>query len=121
MQRIHADNLRNESEIDFVVVDHSEYASLDDFYSEVVRVLWDGWDSIENTEKYIVAARKSVRTIDELQNVVAECLATTPVPDFIPNLKGLENILSFRDDWNLKEFVWCRGNECWYMGWGTSA
>ncbi|MCH9655957.1 MAG: hypothetical protein K0U86_08425 [Planctomycetes bacterium] len=121
MQQVHADNNRNESQIDFVFVDRSAYSSPDDFYSAAIRLLWAGWDSDANTDKYIANAIRLSRTIDELQKEIAECLSITPVADFTPNFDGIEVVFSFYDDWNVKEFVWYSDKQYWFMSWGTAA
>ena len=121
MRQIHADNTRNESQIDFVSDDHHLHQSPDEFFAAAIRLLHDGYDSAENIEKYITNATWVARTITELRTAVEECLAITPIPDFFPNLKGAVAIHSFRDDWNLQEFVWRCGDQYWYMNWGTAA
>jgi len=121
MQRIHADNDRNESQIDFVIVGRREFATPDEFYAAAIRLLWEGWDSDEHIEQYIANANRLSRSVDELQNEVAECLGITPVERFMPDLDDIDIVVSFRDDWNVKEFVWCSDRNYWLMAWGTSA
>jgi predicted enzyme related to lactoylglutathione lyase len=121
LQRFHADNNRNESQIDFVVGNCDGYESPLDFYAAAIRMLWDGWDSEQNTEKYIANSVQRERSIDELTAVVNECLAITPILDFAPQLINVESVHSFRDDWNVREFVWRSGNQYVFMSWDTAA
>jgi hypothetical protein len=121
LQRFHADNNRNESQIDFVVGNFDDYDSPRDFYAAAIRMLWDGSDSKENTEKYIAKSVQRERQIDELTAVVNECLAITPIGDFAPSLMNVESVHSFRDDWNVREFVWRSENEFVFMSWDTAA
>jgi hypothetical protein len=121
MQRTYADNARNESQITFVSDARDDYATQDDFYAAAIRLLWAGWDSEDNTEKYIARANKVERTLSDLQTVVTECLQITPVADFTPVFVGVESVHSFRDDWNVREYMWCSTNAYWLMSWDTSA
>ena len=121
MRRFHADNNRNESQIDFVIGNCKEYESPCEFYAAAIRLLWEGWDSDENTEKYIANSVQNERTADELMSIVRECLAITPIVDFTPNLEDIGSVHSFRDDWNVREFVWRTGNQFVLMSWDTAA
>ena len=121
MQRVHADNRRKESRIDFVFADRHAYLNPDEFYAAAIRTLWEGWDSGANADKYIAKSKKTSRTVDELRIEVASCLGITPVSNFDPELRGVESVWSFRDDWNVKEFVWCSDKEFGFMSWDTSA
>ena len=121
MQQVHADNNRNESQITFISDDSSAYGSPDDFYAAAIRVLWAGWDSDANTEKYIANANKQDLTREGLQQVVAECLQITPVADFELDFANVVSVHSFRDDWNVREYVWSTPTTYWLMCWDTSA
>ncbi len=121
MLRIEANNPRNESQIAFVSDDCKNYQDMDGFYAAAVRLLWEGWDSDENTARYIANANKSMRNPDELQTVIGECLGITPIHGFLLDLLDLSEIYSMREDWNQREFVWRSSNNYWYMCWGTSA
>lgn len=121
MQRFHADNNRNESQIDFVVGCSDDYNSPLEFYAAVIRMLWDGWDSEQNTEKYIADSIQLERQADELKSIVNGCLAITPIVDFAPILTNIESIHSFRDEWNVCEFVWRVDAQYVFMSWSTTA
>ena len=121
MQRFHADNNRNESQIDFVIGNCKEYDSAREFYAAAIRLLWEGWDSDQNTEKYIANSVQTERTIVELTKIVNECLVITPIVEFSPNFKDIESVQSFRDDWNVREFVWLTGDQYVFMSWDTAA
>lgn len=120
-KRFHADNNRNESQIDFVIGNCDDYGSPLDFYAASIRLLWERWDSDENTEKYIANSVQNERTFDELTSIVNECLTITPIVDFSPKLEQIESVHSFRDDWNVREFVWQTGRQYVFMSWGTAA
>ncbi len=121
LQRVHSDNSRSESQIDFVVGSFSCYESPRDFYAAVIRLLWDGWDSERNTEKYIANSVERERTLEELAAIVTECLSITPIDDFAPKLDNVSFVFSYRDDWNVREFVWHSGDKYVFMSWDTSA
>ena len=121
MDRISGQNNRNESQIEFVSDPVTHHDSAADFYAAVIRLLWDGWDSAENTEKHIRTAVPTSRSLAELKRKVAENLDITPIPSFTPDLTGPTDILSFRDEWNAQEFVWVSNDQYHYMEWGTSA
>ncbi|HRX78134.1 MAG TPA: hypothetical protein P5307_03685, partial [Pirellulaceae bacterium] len=82
---------------------------------------WDGWDSAANTEKYIQNAVPTKRTVTDLKRKVFENLDITPMPSFDPDLDDPTDVHSFRDDWNVQEFVWMSGGRYHFMGWDTSA
>lgn len=121
LQRFHSDNDRNESQIDFVVGNCDDYGSPREFYAAAIRLLWDGWDSEKNTETYISNSAQCERRSDELSAIVNECLGITPIADFVPNLNNVGSVHSFRDDWNIREFVWVTGDQYVFMSWDTAA
>lgn len=121
LQHIHSDNNRNESQIDFVVGRFSCFESPRDFYAAAIRLLWDGWDSEQNTEKYIANSVERERNPEDLPAIVKECLAITPIDDFVPILDNISLVYSYRDDWNVREFVWHSGDKYVFMSWDTSA
>ena len=121
MDRTSGQNNRNESQIEFVSDALANHDSPSDFYAAVIRLLWDGWDSIANTDNYIRDAVPTQRSLAELQHKVAENLDITPVPSFVPDLANPTDIYSFRDDWNVQEFVWISGGRFHFMGWDTAA
>ena len=121
MDRNSGQNDRNESQIEFVADDTANHNSAADFYAAVIHVLWEGWDSAANTERYIENSVCMPRTSAELRHNIDECLRITPVPNFKPDTADPSDIHSFRDDWNVKELVWMSGSRFWFMGWDTSA
>lgn len=121
MQIVHADNGGTESQIEFVVVERGKYASPEEFYDAAIRLLWEGSDSEENTKNYIAGANSRDRSVEELQRAVLGCLQITPVVGFTPNLADIERVISFRDEWNNREFVWYSESHFWLLSWGTAA
>ncbi|EGF28831.1 hypothetical protein RBWH47_00948 [Rhodopirellula baltica WH47] len=121
MDRVSGQNGRNESQIEFVSDDCANHASPAAFYAAVIRLLWAGWDSDSNTDKYIRNAVQTSRSLADLQRTVTENLGITPIADFTPALDDPVDIHSFRDDWNVQEFVWVSGGRYHFMGWDTAA
>ncbi len=121
MDRVSGQNGRNESQIEFVSDDCVNHDSPADFYAAVIRLLWQGWDSDANTDRYIHNAVQVPRTTSDLQQRVTENLGITPISGFTPALADPTDIHSFRDDWNVQEYVWVSGGRFHFMGWGTSA
>ena len=120
MTRIHAHSLDNESQIEFLEAIESDYPNADLFYAAAIRTLWDGADSVERTERYIANSNKKDRTVSELVSTVRDSTALTPI-DGIPQINAPTDVCSYRDDWNIREFVW-REEGMWRMlSWETSA
>lgn len=121
MDRVSGQNNRNESQIEFVSDDCANHDSSASFYAAAIRLIWTGWDSNANTDKYIRNAVQTTRSLADLQRRVAVNLSTTPIPGFTPALDSPVDIHSFRDDWNVQEFVWVSGGRYHFMGWDTAA
>ncbi|MEO1530511.1 MAG: hypothetical protein AAFX06_34415 [Planctomycetota bacterium] len=121
MDRVSGQNGRNESQIEFVSDDCANHDSPASFYAAVIRLLWTGWDSDANTDIYIRNAVQTSRSLADLQRKVTENLGITPITDFTPAMDAPVDIHSFRDDWNVQEFVWVSGGRYHFMGWDTAA
>ena len=120
MNRTHAHNLNNESQIDFLEAAASDCPDSDSFYAAAIRIIWEGMDSVERTDRYIANANKRERTVSEVAAVVQESAAITPIKG-LPAINAPEDAYSFRDDWNIKEFVWKEDGMWRMLSWETSA
>jgi hypothetical protein len=120
MTRNHSDNLDNESQIDFLESAVEDYPDANLFYAAAIKTIWEDWDSAEKTERYIANSNRRERTGSEVASVVQESVTITPI-DGPPSVSLPDDAWSFRDDWNIKEFVW-REDGMWRMlSWETSA
>ena len=105
MTRIHAHNLDNESQIEFLEAAGSDFSNADLFYAAAIRTLWEGADSVERTDRYIANSNKRDRTVSEVASMVRDSAAITPI-DGLPQINVPADVCSYRDEWNIKEFVW---------------
>ncbi len=121
MKIIRAQNVRNESMIEFVSDDVSLHDSPERFYAAAMRALFRGTDSDENFEKYLSSARQKSRSAAELRSAIAQLLKITPMPDYTPELGDVSSVCSFRTEWNAEEYVWRSGQLYWLVCWGTAA
>ena len=120
LRRVDASNPRNESRIDFVEADRSDFSTADDFYAEAIRMLWEGFESAGNTEKHIANAKRLPIDEQKLEAELGSAVQTTPIVN-APELETPEEILCMQEDWNIREFVW-RDRIAWRMfSWSTSA
>ena len=121
MKHIHSTNETNESQIDILSDYHKNYKTIGEFYASTVMFLWKGWDSAENTKKYIANAIKKEISICDLKKELTECLKITPTSEFSPKYEDIELIYEFCNEWNNKEIVWRADNNYYYFNWGTTA
>ena len=120
MLRLHSHDLDSESQVDFLEGESERFQSVDDFYAAAIKQMWEGSDTIERIERYIANAEKRSRTPEDLKSAWNESRAITPL-DGVPAIEAPEDCHSFRDDWNIREFVW-RESGAWRMfSWETSA
>jgi hypothetical protein len=94
MTRIHAHDLDNESQIEFLEEAGSDYPNADLFYAAAIRTLWEGTDLVERTERYIDNSNKRGRTVSKVASMVRDSAAITPI-DGLPQIKEPEKTFSW--------------------------
>lgn len=120
LRHIHSYNGSWESSLDFVEADGPEFSSALEFYAEATRMLFEGYESAEETEKYIAKAKQDPSDPQKLSELIQWVVKITPI-DNAPELKSPEGVVCMRDDWNLLEYVWREGTLWRMFSWGTSA